>query len=453
MSLKVGFAKVNIDPPLGIGIRGYFVPRYAKGFYDSLFARTVAVSNDDKTVLIINVDFCYIDNFLVEKCHKLITDETGIDKDNIFMGATHTHTGPLTSEKGASFPVNMAMLNEYAEFFVTRVLDSVKLALGNLVPSKMGFAVGRAPERIAYIRRYRMKDGSTFTCPPINDPDIVGPIGELDQRINVLRFAREDARDVVIVNYGIHADTVNGDIISADFPHWLSKTVDATLDADCVFIPGAQGDVGSTNVHPTGGDMNDTEISFDNEMKSYGMARFVGRAIAGTVLQVFDKVEFTDDDSIEVAHRILVTPANNPKAEEMPVAKKYVELHEAGRDSEIPFAGMQLTTEIADAYRKCRLENGPFEFKLPMMGLKIGPVVFVGMPGEPFTEIGVKIKEADGFSMIMPAALVNGSNGYFPAESAFSEGGYEARTSNYTPVIAEEMVKCGKSIIKELKEK
>ena len=63
MSLKVGFAKVNIDPPLGIGMRGYFVPRYAKGFYDSLFVRTVAVSNDDKTVLIINVDFCYIDNF------------------------------------------------------------------------------------------------------------------------------------------------------------------------------------------------------------------------------------------------------------------------------------------------------------------------------------------------------------------------------------------------------
>ena len=27
--LQVGFAKVNIDPVLGIFIRGYFVPRYA----------------------------------------------------------------------------------------------------------------------------------------------------------------------------------------------------------------------------------------------------------------------------------------------------------------------------------------------------------------------------------------------------------------------------------------
>lgn len=34
MSLKVGFAKANIDPPLGIGMRGYFIPRYAKGAFD-----------------------------------------------------------------------------------------------------------------------------------------------------------------------------------------------------------------------------------------------------------------------------------------------------------------------------------------------------------------------------------------------------------------------------------
>ena len=30
-NLKVGYAKVNINPPLGIGIRGYYVPRFAKG--------------------------------------------------------------------------------------------------------------------------------------------------------------------------------------------------------------------------------------------------------------------------------------------------------------------------------------------------------------------------------------------------------------------------------------
>ena len=31
---QVGYASVNINPPLGIGIQGYYVPRFAKGFLD-----------------------------------------------------------------------------------------------------------------------------------------------------------------------------------------------------------------------------------------------------------------------------------------------------------------------------------------------------------------------------------------------------------------------------------
>ena len=453
MSFSVGFSKVNINPPLGAEILGYYVVRRAKGFLDDLHIRAMAIKNEEKTVVILTADLCYIVTSVAEEYLDKIVAETGIQRENIFMTATHTHTATMISPAFHGFETNDTQIEEYKNFVGSRMVDAIKLALSDLKPAKMGFATGRAPERIAYIRRYRMKDGTSFTCPPINDPNIVGPIGELDQRIHVLRFAREGARDVVIVNYGIHADTVNGELVSADFPHWLYKTVDLTLDADCMFIIGAQGDVGSTNVHPSGGDMNDTEISFDNEMKSPGMARFVGRAIAGTVLQVFDKVEFIEDDRIEIVHKAVTVKANNPDPTEMPLARKYKELHEQGRDDEIPFKAMQLTTAVADAMRKCRLENGPFEYTIPLMGLKLGPIALVGIPGEPFTEVGVKIKDTDGFSMIMPCGLVNGSYGYFPVMSAYEEGGYESKTSNYGPGVAEAIVSCGKDILEELKER
>ena len=65
------------------------------------------------------------------------------------------------------------------------------------------------------------------------------------------RFDREGRKPFLLVNYGIHADTVNGDLLSADWPYWMSKTLDLALEgADSMFICGAQGDVGSTNVHP-----------------------------------------------------------------------------------------------------------------------------------------------------------------------------------------------------------
>lgn len=70
----------------------------------------------------------------------------------------------------------------------------------------MGFAQGWAPERVAYIRRYKMKDGTTMTCPPVGDPNIDHPLGELDQRVHVLRFDQENGESIVLVNYGIHTE-------------------------------------------------------------------------------------------------------------------------------------------------------------------------------------------------------------------------------------------------------
>ena len=290
-----------------------------------------------------------------------------------------------------------------------------------------------------------------MTCPPINDPNIDHPIGTLDQRVNVLRFDRSGGESVVLVNYGLHADTINGELLSSDWPGWMYRTLDKALDGvKCIFFNGAEGDVGSTNVHPMPGDMNDTEISFDNEMKSPGMARFVGRALAGTVLQVYDKVAYVDVDEINVLHRTVTIPANLPRPEEMPLARKYKELHEAGKDDEIPFEAMELTTVVAEALRMCRMENGPKDFYLDLTGVQIGPVALVGIPGEPFTDIGVGIKEADGWAMIMPCSLTNGEEGYFPMQSAYDEGGYEARTSPYKAGVAEKLIADAKSLLDDM---
>ena len=98
----------------------------------------------------------------------------------------------------------------------------------------------------------------------------------------------------------------------------------------------------------------------------------------------------------------------------------------------------------------CALENGPDAFHLEMTGVQIGPVALIGIPGEPFTGIGVQIKDTEGWAMIMPCAFANGSAGYFPMQSAFDEGGYEARSSRYRRDVAEKIVGGGKALLAEL---
>ena len=448
---QVGFSKVNINPPLGIGIAGYYVPRFAEGFLDDQEVRALALACGDTRAVMVSVDICYIYKDVCDEYRGAIEKVTGLSKENIFISATHTHTGGLISP-APGFDADVDVINTYRELVKSRLVDAVTLALADLKPAKMGYAIGRVPERVAYIRRYKMKDGTTMTCPPVGDPNIDHPLGEIDPRVNVLRFDREGEDSIVLVNYGLHADTVNGSLVSSDWPGWMYKTVEKALDGtQCIFFDGCAGDVGSTHVFPDGGDMNDTEISFDNEMKSPGMARFVGRALAGTVLQVYDKVCYTDVDNLTVAHKDVPVPANVPDPKDLPLAHKYKELHDAGRDVEIPFKAMELTTVVAEATRMCKLENGPEEFTLNFMGIRIGDVAFVGIPGEPFTDIGKAIKATEGWSLIMPCALTNGHEGYFPTKSAYEEGGYEARSSRYKAGVSDKMIAGAKELLGELK--
>ena len=449
--LQVGYARVNINPMLGIGVHGYFVPRFAKGFLDDLEASALALSCGGSPVLLISADLCLMSVENNNRFRAAIAKTSGISMENIFFTCTHTHTSPLT-EPTTFFDADEEVISSYASFLEQRLCDLAVFALENLKPARMGFAVGHAPDRIAYIRRYRMKDGSTMTCPPINDPNIDYPLGELDQRVNVLRFDREGDDSIVILNYGLHADTINGELISADWPGWTRRTVEKALDGvKCMCIMGAEGDVGSTHVFPSGGDMNDTEISFDNEMKSYGMARFVGRALAGTVLQVYDKVCYVDVDKVNILKKDVAVDANKATKEELVLAHEYKEYHESGHDEKIPYTAMELTTVVAEALRMCRLENAPDQFMLPLTAVQIGEVALLGVPGEPFTDIGVKIKEAEGWKMIMPCCLTNGDEGYFPVQSAFDEGGYEARTTQYKAGVAEKIIDGGKALLDELR--
>ena len=474
---RVGFSRVNIDPPLGIPVRGYYVDRFASGILDHLHINMIAFSCDapeytqtpvynpdtgryedrqtetyGKCILMACIDNCGLPTVQCDEYRSLISRKTGVPADRIYLHSDHTHTAPTTLAEDGGYPEHKEMIAKYAELVGVRFADAAAAALKDMKPARMGFCIGRAPERIAYIRRYKMKDGTTMTCPPINDPNIDHPIGELDQRVNVVRFDREGGDTVVILNYGLHADTLNLDQISPDWPGELAKTFEAAVpDAKIVTFVGAQGDVGSTHTTPEAGDMNDTFISFDNEMKSVGMCRFVGRALAGTVLQVYDKVEYVPVDSIGALMKTVRVAANVPAPEELPQAHKYKELHEAGRDCDIPYKAMELTTVVAEALRMCRLENGPDHFDFRLTGVRIGPVAFVGIPGEPFTEIGRQIKKAEGWKLICPTVNTNGKEGYFPMKEAFDEGGYEARSSNFRGGVAETIIEGALGLLKEMR--
>ena len=443
--LKVGYAVSNIDPMIGIEVSGYYQVRISEGNLDPLEVCVTALELGEKKVAMISLDLCYLDTPVNDKIRVAVSEATGLALDEIYIGCTHTHTAPYLRDNEA-YPLEL----EYIKFVTHRIIDATKIALSDLKPAKMGYHVGEA-KNIAFVRRFRMKDGSVKTNPGVDNPDIVAPIGDVDERVNVIRFDREGADTVVIVNFGNHPDVVGGNLLSGDWPAFMRRTVEKAIDnVKCIFFNGVQGDVNHVNVHPRGGDLNDMFMDFDDVSRGYGHARHMGRVVAGSVLQVYDKVKYVEVDSLKTIEKTIQIPSNKATPEQLVEARYINEMHLAGRDAELPWKAMMLTTVVAEAQRMIRLENAPDAFPVKLLGLSIGPVAFVGIPGEPFTGIGRAIKDTAGFELICPCCLINGCEGYFPMQDAYDEGGYEARSSSYKAGCAEYIAEQGKELLAQL---
>ena len=443
--LQAGFARVDVTPMLGIGLAGYYVPRKAEGVLDPLQINALALGCGDEKVVLMSIDHCGIVKEVLNPMIDRICEKTGLPREAVYIHSTHTHTGPFLNYAPTD-PLEI----EYAQLVKRKFADAAQLALNDLKPAKMGYGIGLAPN-IAFVRRFRMKAGSVRTNPGVDNPDILHPIGDADERVNVLRFDRgEDT--LVLVNFGNHPDVVGGCRISADWPGFVRSTVETVLDnTKCIFFNGAQGDVNHVNVHPRGGYLNDMFMDFDDVARGYKHARYLGRVVTGGVLQAYDKVKYVDVDSIRFAQTFIEVPANLPASEELPEAHRINDLHNEGRDSELPYSGMMLTTVVADAARKVRLEHGPDSFRMPLSCVAIGPVAMFGIPGEPFTGVGRALKEAEGYELVLPTCNTNAKEGYFPMLECYEEGGYEAGSSNFKAGVAELIIESGLELLESLK--
>jgi len=447
-TLQAGFSRVNITPPMGTEIVGYFHARYAEGVLDELEINALALAAGESKVVLMTADLCYINGTAQNEICKYICEATGLTWDQILIHSTHTHTGPVVNIDGkggmqvsGADDSKQAINRQYGLMLCRKFADAAMMALNDLKPAKMGWSVGHAPN-IAFVRRFRMKDGKVRTNPGVGNPDILHPIGDVDERVNVLRFDREGGESIVIANMGCHPDVVGGSLISGDWPALFRHQLEKSLsNVKAMFFNGCEGDVNHVNVNAKGGDLNGMFHDFDDVARGYRHSIHMANVMTGAVLQVFEKVNYVDVDSIRTKLQKIFVPSNMPKPEDLPLAHKYADLHKQGRDDLIPFKAMELTTVVAEANRMVSLENGPATIPLALSVMAIGNVALAGIPGEPFNGVGIGIKAAEGWDMVMPCCMINGTKGYFPMQDSYDEGGYEARGSRYKAGTAERIIK------------
>ncbi len=251
-SLRVGTAAVQINPPVGIPLAGYYSPRGSEGVLEDLYAKVAVLDDGQTQAAMVVCDLITVPRHTVVEARKLIEQQTKLPGSHVMISATHTHTGPVLDRKSARDDLDGIndLVKKYTAELPAKIAQGVAEAIQRLVPVRTSYARGHE-DRLAFTRRFWMKDGTVGWNPGKNNPNIIRPVSPIDPEVGVVYFETADAKPVLTyVNYAMHADTTGGLKCWPDFPGVLARRLAETKGAEMLtmFANGACGNLNHINV-------------------------------------------------------------------------------------------------------------------------------------------------------------------------------------------------------------
>ncbi len=413
-SLYVGIASTDATPPVGVPLGGYGgtgrrlkffldwggkypLASYLKpshGVLDPLRAKTMIVKNNQRSFLFVSLDVIGIS---AEFHQDLKSRVKNFNFSEIFISATHTHSGPGALSKSKAWQI-IAMdkfSREVYERLMTDVIESIELSYQRLEPAKLYATYFEAGD---LHRNRRNKPGHT-------DPEAR------------LLLAKNLEGEVLggMINYAIHGCALGEEnlLISADVSGGIERHLEKLLAPQSKGIPtilfmnGAEGDV--TNVY------NGAE----------GIER-TGSLFAEKAEKALENLSPIGDDLSYSMNRITLAKGRF-NFKKCGVGKKDIKI----------YLGQKALPRTADVWQ-----------------IKMGDIRIYTFPGEPTTSIGFAAKEfSKKYSVGRPwiFGLTNNHMGYFLTPEEYAEGRYESCVTFHGPNAGVDLLNAHEAILKSKK--
>ena len=388
--LRAGVAKVDITPPTGVQMWGYFDRlKPAEGVIDPLFARVLVLEAGDRRLELVDLDLGRpFGGGSIGRIRDEARQSAGMSY--VIVQATHTHAGPVVMDE---YPNGTPAWENTAIEKIGRAIDE---AHQHAVEARLGTGYGSS--YIGYNRRQVNADGSVTMLWQNSERRPTAPV---DPTVAVLRIDRADGKPLaVLVNYACHPVVFGADNLdfSADFPGVMTKTVEQTfaeagLGTPLVFfLQGAPGDI---NVFDAG-TPRDQAIA-----KRDWSGQHLGEEAARVALKI--RPETTSQPTIDFAEDSLEFHLRwNPQ--------KF-------REAIVKAISPEAFKIFAPPIKQDML--------LPVMTVLINKsIAFMGMPGEPFVDFQLNWRDRCPVKNAFFMGYANGYNGYFPTIKAATQGGY-----------------------------
>ena len=392
----VGVGRKNITPEIGAQLYGYSPDLVSESINDDLTATAVALQCGTTAALIVSVTVCLLQTKLTTRIGELLSDKLNIPASNIYISATHTHSGPNTSGQFGWGDID----SKYCDsIFIPQIIAAAGEAFLTLMPAKLG--IGTTDSYVGINRRELCKDGTV--CLGQN------PFGSFDKTMTVLCFADNNEKPIVnIIHYGAHGTAAGSNVeISRDWPGVMTDILEKESGTTTMFLNGAEGDVGPrlTNGKTT------ADITY--------VAK-IGAVAGHDAVRAYNSIkEFRNTDLRCVTDKIRI-----PYAPRMPLeeAREKIAAHNGNLTN---FMGQfhQYYSDVINAYEN----NLPDEMHLEIEQtlINIGPVILVPFTYELFSEIALRLRYLSPYAYTLSLSNTNGNRGYLPSQDQICLGGYE----------------------------
>lgn len=458
--LIVGVGLADITPPPGIpqGGWGAQLHQRSRGNDLPLQARALVIRDETTEVAIVDIDAIGFDQPTTYKIIAAIAELTGLDPRRIRVSCTHTHSGPNTFRL-SMIREGLDMVLAYLGSLPSQIAGAVWQAKQHLQPARMGLRIGSSDINVN--RRCRDSEGRTFVgC---------NEAASVDRTLTVMRFDTEDRRPLAaVMHYACHPTTMGwqNEFVTPDYPGRAKQVVEDSLGAPCLFMQGCAGDLGprrgftgDLGVYRRLGTILGLEaaaLAWNIETQPTSL-ELENIQESGARIGIYKDVPVADapvrlraiGTHVPLPLRKQPDPLETRKHSDL-LRFRAAELRDGGASEDALRTATAMATQASMAAERAELYFGKSVIPWPVQGIAIGDVALLSMAGEPFSAIGIRIREKSPFRHTLVSGYSNGGFGYIPMPDAFSEGGYEIETTPFAENAAEVMIEGGLDILNKL---
>jgi hypothetical protein len=431
--LEVGYGQAEITPPAGTPLSGFIARenRPSVGVESPLYVRVLALRSGQHVFLLLSYDLLGLGAELEARLQTQLRQAlpSNLTQERCILTAVHNHSGPPTGLLLGEAAPPPGYLEHVASQSVVAAGQAFKaLCLAKLYTAELSLP------GLTYNRRALLSDGRVSIM-PVPDRPVVRR-GPLDNRLTLLVWRDMAGRNIAgLIHYACHGVAVLSQAVGGDIPGALVAKIGEKLDAPCLFLQGAAGDVNPTTVTAGSAELSawiDQALSqlHDLENRFQPVSAQPVRAAARSLLLNFAPLPTLEAAERNLADLLRIAAGDTTSADLQAALRSFKNTLNVPPETTLePAQTRHVALALAEHARRvlAAAQSGrPLHPLALWLGAwQVGQFLLIFVAAELFTATGLKIRALNPARTILPISYLAPLVGYLPDQEAIALGGYE----------------------------